>query len=318
MSRAFDRIDGRCVMCGKTREQVRKLILGVHGGICLDCVELCDDIRRTETAAPPPAPSETLQQITVKVERTGGKRLAGKVAIVTGASRGIGAAIARRLGAEGAAVVVNYHQSAEAAEKVVADILALGSEAIALQADLIDSDQIRAMFAQVQERCRRLDILVNNAGVAEYRPLEAIDQTHFGRQFKVNVSGLLFATQEAARAFGTSGGRIINISSGAAQAAPPGASVYSATKAAVDTLTRCYAAELGPRRITVNAVAPGLTETDMLAAVIPAEVQKAMIATTALRRLGTPEDTADVVAFLASDDARWITGQVIGVNGGLR
>jgi 3-oxoacyl-[acyl-carrier protein] reductase len=334
MSRAFDRIDGRCVLCGKTREQVEKLILGVHGGVCLECVELCNDIIRSnakEQQAARAAKSETANEaaahgdqaphdvkLKALVTQPDSKQLAGKVALVTGASRGIGAAIARRLAADGAQVVVNYSRSAAAAERVAADIATAGGEAVTIHADVIDLQQVKKLFTEVKRSFGRLHILVNNAGVAEFRPLENVDEAHFALQFYVNVRGLLFATQEAARAFGAEGGRIINISSGAAQAAPPNTSVYSATKAAVDTLTRSHAAELGPRGITVNAVAPGLTTTDMLAAVIPSEVQQAMIATTALRRLGTPEDIADVVAFLASEEARWITGQVIGVNGGLR
>ncbi|HLV81470.1 MAG TPA: 3-oxoacyl-ACP reductase family protein [Chthonomonadaceae bacterium] len=245
-------------------------------------------------------------------------RLEDKAAVVTGASRGIGAAIARRLAAEGAQVLVNYHRSAEAAEKVVAGIEAAGGRAFAAQADMADLAQIRRLFAAVRDRWGRLDILVNNAGVARFRPLEEIEADDYERQFAVNVRGVLFATQEAARLMAETGGRIINISSGAAAAAPPGASVYSASKAAVETLTRVYAAELGPRGITVNAISPGLIQTDMLDAVIPAEARQTMIARTPLRRLGTPEEIADAVAFLASEEARFITGQVLAVSGGLR
>ncbi|HZO89249.1 MAG TPA: glucose 1-dehydrogenase [Chthonomonadaceae bacterium] len=305
MASASGRIEGRCVLCGKTREQVKKLILGVHGGVCLDCVELCNDILRSEGQSTQPKTAEPTHPPT------------GKVAIVTGASRGIGAAIARRLARDGVAVVVNYNRNAEAAGKLVAEIEARGGAAVAIQADVGVQEQITQMFAQTMERYGRLDILVNNAGVAEFRPLEAIDEADFHRQFIVNVGGVLFATQEAARCIGKEGGRIINITSGAAQAAPPRTSVYSATKAAVQAMTRSHAAELGPRNITVNAVAPGPTETDMLREVIPPEQQRVMIEMTALRRLGTPEDIADVVAFLASEEARWVTGQVIGVSGGL-
>jgi 3-oxoacyl-[acyl-carrier protein] reductase len=245
-------------------------------------------------------------------------RLAGKVAVVTGGSRGIGAAIARRLASDGAVVLVGYGRSAEAAQEVAAQIAANGGKAEAVPADVTDLAQIRALFAQVRTRYGLLDILVNNAGVAEFRPLEHIDEQQYQTQFDVNVRGVLFATQEAAQSMGAGGGRILNITSGAAQAAPPGTSVYSASKSAVEALTKSHAAELGPRGITVNAVAPGLTVTDMLNQNIPPQVQQAMIQNTALRRLGTPEDIADVVAFLASEDARWITGQVIGVSGGLR
>jgi 3-oxoacyl-[acyl-carrier protein] reductase len=244
--------------------------------------------------------------------------LQGKVAIVTGGSRGIGAAIARRLAREGVVVIVGYSRNPEAAQQVVAEIERAGGEAEAMQADVADLEQVQRLFAQTMQGFGRLDILINNAGVAEFRPLEAIDAAHYAHQFDVNVRGLLFATQEAAQRFGTEGGCIVNITSGAAKAAPPGASVYSATKAAVEAMTISHAAELGPRGIRVNAVAPGITETDMLQANIPAEVQQSMIQTTALRRLGTPEDIADVVAFLASHEARWITGQILGANGGLR
>lgn len=244
-------------------------------------------------------------------------RLAGRVAIVTGASRGIGAATARRLAEDGATVVVNYARHAEAAQQVVGQITASGGKAVAIQADIADLAQMRRLFAETQERFGRLDILVNNAGVAEFRPLDAIDETHFDHQFALNTRGLLFAMQEAARRFET-GGRIINITSGAAQAAPPGTSVYSASKAAVEAMTKSIAAELGARQITVNVVAPGTTATDMLNSAMPPEAQQAMIASTPLGRLGQPEDIADVIAFLASDDARWITGQVIGVSGGLK
>lgn len=244
--------------------------------------------------------------------------LDGKVAVVTGASRGIGTAIARRLARDGAVVIVGYSRNAEAAQQVVAEIERAGGKARAIQADVADPDQIKRLFAETMQGSGRLDILVNNAGVAEFRPLEAIDALHYAHQFDVNVRGVLFATQEAAQRFGPEGGCIVNITSGAAKAAPPGASVYSATKAAVEAMTLSHAAELGPRQIRVNAVAPGITETDMLQANIPPAAQQAMIQTTALRRLGTPEDIADVVAFLTSHEARWITGQIIGANGGLR
>jgi 3-oxoacyl-[acyl-carrier protein] reductase len=245
-------------------------------------------------------------------------RLKDRVAVVTGASRGIGAAIARRLAADGAAVVVNYSRNAAAAETVVAEIVANGGTARAVQADLADLTGIAALFDTAMETFGQLDILVNNAAVAQFLPLEQITPDHVNRQFALNVFGLLFAIQEAARRMGEKGGRIIQISSGAAQSAPPGGSVYSATKAAVDTITRSLASELGPRRITVNSVSPGFTETDMLRSVVAEAGWEALAAQTPLGRIGTPEDIADVVAFLASEEARWITGQVIGVNGGLR
>jgi 3-oxoacyl-[acyl-carrier protein] reductase len=244
--------------------------------------------------------------------------LSGKVAVVTGASRGIGAAIARRLAREGARVAVNYRRRADAAEQVVAWIEEAGGEAFAVQADVSDLNQITALFDQTLDRFGRLDILVNNAGVSEWRLLADSDAAHYERQFSVNVRGVLFATQEAARRIGDSGGRILNITSGAAQATPPGMSVYSAGKAAVEALTKTFATELGPRGITVNAVSPGLIETNMLHQALTPEYRQAMIAQTPLGRLGEPEDIAGMVAFLASEEARWITGQVIGVNGGLK
>jgi 3-oxoacyl-[acyl-carrier protein] reductase len=244
-------------------------------------------------------------------------RLTGKAAIITGGSRGIGAAIARRLARDGAIVVITYVQNEEAARKVIADIEAYGGEADAVQADMADLSAIRALIEGTRANYGRLDILVNNAGRAEFLPLGTIDESHYARLFDVNVRGPLFAMQEAARVM-AEGGRIINISSGSAEAASPSTSVYSATKAALQALTKSIAAELGARRITVNAVSPGITATDMLNEVIPENVQQSMIQNTALGRLGSPEDIADVVAFLASDDSRWITGQVIGANGGLR
>jgi 3-oxoacyl-[acyl-carrier protein] reductase len=245
------------------------------------------------------------------------KPLQEKVAIVTGASRGIGAAIAVRLARDGATVVVNYRRNAEAAAQVVRQIEAEHGTAIAVQADMAEITAIDALIETTRTHFGRLDILVNNAGVAEFCPLEAVTEAHYAHLFDINVRGVLFASQRAARLLGV-GGRIIHITSGAAQAAPPNTSVYSATKAAVEALTKSHAAELGPRGITVNAVAPGLTQSDMLDAVIPDALRAPMIQNTALRRLGTPQDIADVVAFLASEEARWITGQIIGVNGGLR
>ncbi|MDQ3308674.1 MAG: glucose 1-dehydrogenase [Gemmatimonadota bacterium] len=244
--------------------------------------------------------------------------MTGKVAVVTGASRGIGRAVAERFARDGARVVVNYARSGDQAEQVVAGIREWGGEAIAVQADMGRPEQIAQLFKQTTERFGRLDVLVNNAGAYDAHRLERSDEAHYAALFDVNVRGVLLASREAARRFGETGGRIINISSGAARAAVPGGAVYAASKAAVEALTRCHAAELGPRGITVNAVAPGFTESDMLDIALPAEARDGMIALTALGRLGRPEDIADVVAFLTSDDARWITGETIGASGGLR
>ncbi len=244
--------------------------------------------------------------------------MTGKVAVVTGASRGIGRAVAERFARDGARVVVNYARSGDQAEQVVAGIREWGGEAIAVRADMGRPEQIAQLFEQTTERFGRLDVLVNNAGAYDAHRLERSDEAHYAALFDVNVRGVLLASREAARRFGETGGRIINISSGAARAAVPGGAVYAASKAAVEALTRCHAAELGPRGITVNAVAPGFTESDMLDVALPAEARDGMIALTALGRLGRPEDIADVVAFLTSDDARWITGETIGASGGLR
>lgn len=240
-----------------------------------------------------------------------------KTAVVTGASRGIGEAIAKRLAQDGMQVVVNYSRSAEAAERVVGSISEQGGTAFAVQADMGDLEQIRYLFAQTQERFDTVDILVNNAGTVVPNGLAAITPNEYEQQFALNVRGVLFAMQEATNRM-ANGGRIINITSGAATACPPGMGVYNASKAAIDALTLTFAIELGSRQITVNAVAPGFTESEMLRGLITDEMLPGMIAMTPLGRLGTPEDIADVVAFLASEQARWITGQVIGVSGGLK
>ena len=245
------------------------------------------------------------------------KRLQGKVALVTGASRGIGAAIARRLASDGAKVAVNYAKSREAADAVVRDIRSAGGEAIWVQADVSDPSQIPPMIEKtIQTFGGRLDILVNNAAVSEPAKLEQVDLAVFENHFDLNVRGLLLATREAVKHM-NEGGRIINITSGIVKVRAAGNAIYAGSKAAVEAITRCLSAELGSRGITVNCVAPGITDTDMLASAMPAEAQKVLIAQTALGRMGKPQDIADVVAFVASDDARWITGEVIPANGGL-
>ena len=240
----------------------------------------------------------------------------GKIALVTGASRGIGAAIAARLAADGAKVVVNYARSERAANDVVESIGKTGGDAIAIRADISDLDQIPGLIDQTLQKFGRLDILVNNAAYSDRRTLEEIDLDHFARHFMLNVRGLLFTTQAAARHM-KAGGRIINITSGIVRARVAGSAVYAGSKAAVEAFTRCLAAELGPRGITINSLAPGPTESDMLRESVPGPVQRALVGQTPLGRLGTPTDIADAVAFLASDDSRWITGEVIGANGGL-
>jgi 3-oxoacyl-[acyl-carrier protein] reductase len=245
-------------------------------------------------------------------------RLANKVAIVTGASRGIGEAIARKLARDGAKIIVNYARNGELAEKVASEIRYAGGQAVAVQADLSDPGQIPELFEVARLAYGRLDILVNNAGVSELdTPLEKITVEHYARQFDLNVRGLLLASKLAAAAMGDDGGRIINITSGITRSPGPGVSVYAATKSAVEMLTKCLSKELGPRQITVNAVAPGLTETDMLRSAMTPAAAESLTAITPLGRLGTPDDIADVVAFVASDEARWITGEIIGATGGL-
>jgi 3-oxoacyl-[acyl-carrier protein] reductase len=249
-------------------------------------------------------------------------KLAGKVAVVTGASKGIGAAIAKELAAQGAAVVVNYASSKSGADKVVSEITAKGGKAVAVGANLGEPAEVPRLFAEAKKAFGRLDILVNNAGVYEFAPIEEVTPEHFHKQFNLNVLGLLLASQEAVKLFGSHGGSIINISSVAAAAAPPATAVYSGTKGAVDTVTRALANELGPRGIRVNAINPGMVETEgtQTAHITDAEndFRKQYEAQTPLGRIGQPVDIAPAVAFLASDDASWITGQTLHVAGGFR
>src|SRR5438067_10388652 len=247
-------------------------------------------------------------------------KLSGKVAIVTGASKGIGASIARHLAAEGASVVVNYASSKPGADKVVAEITSNGGKAVAVQADLANKADIERLFAETKKVFGPLDVLVNNAGVYEFLPLENVTEEHFHRHFDVNVLGLLLAIQEATKYFGPEGGSVINISSSASMSAPPTASVYSATKAAVDTITKSLAKELGPRKIRVNAINPGMVETEGLHAggFVGSDFQKLFEAQSALGRIGQPDDVAPAVVFLASPDAGWITGETLVVSGGYR
>jgi 3-oxoacyl-[acyl-carrier protein] reductase len=245
-------------------------------------------------------------------------QLKGKVAVVTGASKGIGAAIAQELASGGASVIVNYASSAGPAEEVVAGIKAGGGKAKAVRADVSKPAEAKQLMDAAVSEFQRLDILVNNAGVYDFLPLPQITETHFDRMFNLNVKGLLFATQAAVAAMGDSGGSIINIGSVASVLAPPGASVYTATKGALDALTRSLAAELAPK-ILVNAVLPGPVDTEGNRGMADAEQVNAMLlARMPLGRLGQPRDVAAMVAFLVSPDASWITGQIIQVAGGLR
>ena len=248
------------------------------------------------------------------------RRLQGKVAIVTGASKGIGASIALHLAAEGAAVVVNYASSKEGADRIVREIAAQGGRAVAAQADLAKEVDVRRLFARAKEAFDGLDILVNNAGIYGFAPLENVTAEHFHKLFDLNVLGLILASQEAAKHFGPAGGNIVNISSVVATLAPPGASVYSATKAAVDAVTRSLAKELGPRKIRVNSINPGMVETEGFhaAGLFEGDMQRAVESQTPLGRIGRPQDIAPAVVFLASSDSGWITGETLHVAGGFR
>jgi 3-oxoacyl-[acyl-carrier protein] reductase len=247
-------------------------------------------------------------------------KLTNKVAVVTGASKGIGASIARHLAAEGAAVVVNYATDKAGAERVVGDIVAKGGKAIAVQANASKSADLDALFAKTQSTFGRLDVLVNNAGIYEFLPLAAVTEAHFHKQFDLNVLGLLLASQKAAALFDGSGGAIINISSVVSVSPAPTGSVYSATKAAVDAITKSLAKELGPRKIRVNSLNPGMVETEGLHAVGFAEsdFRKMIEAQTPLGRIGQPDDIGKAAVFLASDDSGWITGEVLLASGGQR
>ncbi len=247
-------------------------------------------------------------------------KLRDKVAIVTGASKGIGASIAKHLAAEGAAVVVNFVSSKEGADRVVAEIVRDGGRAVAVQANVAEPAEIERLFFETKKAFGRLDILVNNAGIYEFSPLQGVTEEHFHKQFDLNVLGLILASKEAVRHFDAAGGSIINISSAASTFTPPDTSVYSATKAAVDAVTRSLAKELGPHNIRVNAINPGMVETEGLRAAGFAEsdFRKQVEAQTPLGRIGQPEDIAPAAVFLASADAAWITGETLLIAGGLR
>lgn len=246
------------------------------------------------------------------------KKLEGKIALVTGASKGIGAAIAKEMAAAGASVIVNYASSKAGAERIVTEITDEGGQAVAIQADLSKKDDIKRLFAQAIKAFGKIDILVNNAGIYEFVPLEEICEDHLQRLYALNVFGLLWATQEAVKQFGPGGGCIINISSVASTSSLADISVYSSTKAAVDAITRCLAKELGPRHIRVNAINPGLIDTEGVhaAGLDDLDFQKQIEVETPLGRIGQTQDVAPVAVFLASSDARWITGETIIVSGG--
>ena len=246
-------------------------------------------------------------------------KLKDKVAIVTGASKGIGASIAKHLAAEGAAVIVNYASSKTDADRVVGEITRDGGQAVAVQANLAKPADVTRLFAEAKRAFGRVDVLVNNAGVYEFSPLEGITEEHFHKQFDLNVLGVLLASKEAVAHFEGKGGSIVNISSGASTLTPPNTAVYSATKAAVDAVTRSLAKELGPRNIRVNAINPGMVETEGVraAGIDGSDFRKEVEGRTPLGRIGQPRDIAPAAVFLASDDARWITGETLLVGGGL-
>ena len=248
------------------------------------------------------------------------KKLAGKVAVVTGASKGIGAAIAKHLAAEGAAVVVNYASSKEGADRVVNEIVRNGGKAIAVQANLAKPAEIERLFAESKKAFGRLDILVNNAGVYEFSPLEGVTEDHFHKHFNLNVLGLVLASKEAAKYFDGTGGSIINISSAVSSFTPPNTSVYTATKGAVDAVTKTLAKELGPRKIRVNAINPGMVDTEGVRAAgfSEGDFRKQIEAITPLGRIGDVDDVAPAAVFFASPESSWITGETLRIAGGLR
>lgn len=245
-------------------------------------------------------------------------KLKDKVAVITGASKGIGAAIARQLAAEGAQVVVNYASSREGAQKVVSDITNSGGKAVAIGGNVANEADIEKLFRETTKLFGKVDILVNNAGVYSFSPLDQVTAEDYKRQYDTNVLGLLLTTKAALPHFPAGGGSVVNISSVVSTLAPPAASVYSSTKAAVDTITKSLAKELGPRKIRVNAVNPGyvVTEGTKSAGITGSDFESQAVAQTPLGRAGRPEDIALPVSFLASDDARWITGETIFVSGG--
>jgi 3-oxoacyl-[acyl-carrier protein] reductase len=251
---------------------------------------------------------------------TNSMKLKDKVAVVTGASKGIGASIAKNLAAAGASVVVNYSSSQAGADKVVSEIAAQGGKAVAVKADLARKSEIDNLFAETKKAFGKIDILVNNAGIYEFCPLEKLTEDHFHKQFNLNVLGLLLASQAAVRQFDGGGGSIINISSVVSTLAIPESAVYSGTKGAVDAITRSLASELGPHGIRVNAIRPGMVETEgtQSAGIAESDLRKQVEAQTPLRRIGQPQDIAGAAVFLASDESSWIAGETFVISGGYR
>jgi len=247
-------------------------------------------------------------------------KLDGKVAVVTGASKGIGAGIAKELAAEGARVVVNYASAKSDADKVVDEITKRGGKAVAVQANVAKKSEVERLFAETEKALGKIDILVNNAGVYEFVPLEDVTEQQVHRLFDVNVLGMLLATQEALNHFNSNGGSIINIGSLASSLTPPTAVVYNATKGAVDAITRTLAKELGPRKIRVNSINPGMviTEGAVAGGYTEGDMRKMFESLTPLGRIGQTDDIAPTAVFFASDDSKWITGETLLIAGGLR
>ena len=246
--------------------------------------------------------------------------LAGKVAVVTGGSKGIGAGIARALGTAGASVVVNYASNKENADRVVAEITSNGGRAIAVQGNVSSAADVKRLFEETMKAFGSLDVLVNNAGVYDFAALEEVTETEFHREFNTNVLGLILATQEAVKHFGADGGSIINIGSGVTDLTPPRTVLYTATKGAVDAITHVLAKELGPKKIRVNSINPGEVETEGTRAIgiIGSDFEKQLLSQTPLGRSGTPADIAPIAVFLASEDSEWLTGDILLASGGLR
>ena len=247
-------------------------------------------------------------------------KLKNRVAVVTGASKGIGAGIAKSLAAEGASVVVNYSSSKEGAERVIAEIVKKGGRAVAVQGDVSKTADVQRLFAETQKAFGTLDVLVNNAGVYEFAALGEVTEEQFHRLFNTNVLGLILTTQEAVKRFGAEGGSIINIGSTTSSLTPPTTAVYTATKGAVDAVTHVLAKELGPKKIRVNSINPGMVETEGVraAGIIGSDFQKQFEAQTPLGRIAQPEDIGPIAVFLASADSGWLTGETLLASGGLR
>ncbi len=247
-------------------------------------------------------------------------KLTGKVAVVTGASKGIGAGIAKALGAAGASVVVNYASDQAGADRTVADITKAGGKAVAIGASVANAADINKLFTETQKAFGKVDILVNNAGVYSFSPLEAVTEQEINRIFTTNVTGLLLTTQAAVPLFPAEGGSVINIGSVVSENTPPNTSIYTGSKGAVDAITRVLAKELGPKKIRVNSVNPGVTTTEGTNSlgIAGSDFETQFVSQTPLGRTGKPDDIADVVTFIASDDARWVTGSLLQAGGGLR